>query len=112
MTVPRLGKLSSLTKSKQTTEFYVSIVELDDAFEIIGSDQMPTLMNQRRNTPSDIAKPVRPTEFSLWVAFPLISLFIGLAIGLIVIFFQARMQGTNRHSHSWGAVGSYLLHAN
>ncbi|EAT81729.2 hypothetical protein SNOG_11230 [Parastagonospora nodorum SN15] len=44
---------------------------------------------QRRDSPSSIAKPVRPVEFSLWVAFPIINLFVALAILLGVLYGKA-----------------------
>jgi len=53
---------------------------------------MPT--TRRRDTPTDIAKPVRPVEFSLWVAGPFVSVLIALAIALGVLFAKAHVQGT------------------
>ncbi|KAH5582283.1 hypothetical protein HBI24_115040 [Parastagonospora nodorum] len=48
---------------------------------------------QRRDSPSSIAKPVRPVEFSLWVAFPIINLFVALAILLGVLYGKAHANG-------------------
>jgi hypothetical protein len=51
-------------------------------------------LGPRRDIPSSIANPVRPTEFSLWVALPFVSLFVLLAIGLGIIFQKAHANGT------------------
>ncbi|KAF2125447.1 hypothetical protein P153DRAFT_425843 [Dothidotthia symphoricarpi CBS 119687] len=69
------------------------IIELDQAPDSDNESQVPTILSQRRDTLSDIAKPVRPVEFSLWVAFPVVSLFIGLAVLLVTVFVKARLQG-------------------
>ncbi|KAI8933098.1 hypothetical protein NX059_009741 [Plenodomus lindquistii] len=69
------------------------IVEIDTSATSIDDDTLLPVAAQRRNTTSDIAKPVRPNEFSLWFAFPLVGSFIGLAIGLTAIFIKARAQG-------------------
>jgi hypothetical protein len=53
-------------------------------------------LGPRRDSPSSIAKPVRPTEFSLWVALPFVSLFALLAIGLGIIFQKAQPNGMPR----------------
>ncbi|KAJ4377612.1 hypothetical protein N0V83_000439 [Neocucurbitaria cava] len=71
----------------------IGIVELDAYQDITGNALLPDLRAQRRDTPSDIAKPVRPIEFRLWVVVPFVSLFITLAICLSVLFVKARMQG-------------------
>jgi hypothetical protein len=52
-------------------------------------------VQQRRNSPSSIAKPVRPTEFSLWVALPFVGGFILLAIALGVLYDKAHANGTS-----------------
>jgi hypothetical protein len=70
------------------------IVELGQAPEVIGGGNWPIPATQRRDTPTDIAKPVRPIEFSLWVAGPFVSVLIALAIVLTVLFAKARIQGT------------------
>jgi hypothetical protein len=51
------------------------------------------VLGQRRDSPTSIAKPVRPTEFSMWMAFPFVTLFVTLAIALGVIYAKARYQG-------------------
>ncbi|KAJ4373703.1 hypothetical protein N0V86_007846 [Didymella sp. IMI 355093] len=56
-------------------------------------EDAPQIAPARRDTLSEIAKPIRPTEFSLWVAGLVISLFLTLAIGLVIIFVKARAQG-------------------
>ncbi|KAF1918845.1 hypothetical protein BDU57DRAFT_511601 [Ampelomyces quisqualis] len=50
-------------------------------------------LQQRRDRPSNIVKPVRPLEFSLWLAIPVISLFSLLAIMLGVVYAKARANG-------------------
>ena len=64
-------------------------IDLEPASPLI---QAPGL---RQNTPTEIAKPVRPTEFSLWVAVPFINLFVILAIALGVIYMKAHANGTS-----------------
>jgi UDP-N-acetylglucosamine:LPS N-acetylglucosamine transferase len=58
---------------------------------------------QRNDIPTDIAKPVRPIEFSLWILGPFASVLIALAIVLTVLFTKAHMQGTILHD-SWKLV--------
>jgi hypothetical protein len=69
------------------------IFEISEGPEFIGNDNGLTSATQRRDTPTDIAKPVRPIEFSLWVAGPFVSVLIALAIVLTVLFAKAHMQG-------------------
>lgn len=57
-------------------------------------------MGRRRDSPSSIAKPVRPVEFSLWVAFPFINLFVALAILLAVLYGKAHANGTSLSADS------------
>jgi hypothetical protein len=52
------------------------IFEISEGPEFIGNDNGLTSATQRRDTPTDIAKPVRPIEFSLWVAGPFVSVLI------------------------------------
>ena len=73
------------------------IFEIGEGPEFIGNDNGLTSATQRRDTPTDIAKPVRPIEFSLWVAGPFVSVLIALAIVLTVLFAKAHMQGTMLH---------------
>ena len=47
----------------------------------------------RQNTLADIAKPVRPFEFSMWVAALLVSLFTALVVTLAILFAKAKLQG-------------------
>jgi hypothetical protein len=71
------------------------IIELDQAVSI-GSP----LLSQRQDTPKEIAKPVRPLEFRLFMAVPFVGLFILLAISLAVLFFKARPNGMYTFSAS------------
>ncbi|KAI4937671.1 hypothetical protein J4E85_000106 [Alternaria conjuncta] len=71
----------------------VGIIELDQSPEIIADENLPMPAAQHRDTPTDIAKPIRPTEFSLWVAGLFVSVLIALATGLVVLFAKARLQG-------------------
>ncbi|EUC44792.1 hypothetical protein COCMIDRAFT_97244 [Bipolaris oryzae ATCC 44560] len=68
------------------------IVELGRSPEVLDSSNQWPLPTQQRNTVTRIAKPVRPTEFSSWVAGPLVTTFLGLAIFLAIIFAKARLQ--------------------
>ncbi|CAO2647279.1 Nn.00g082010.m01.CDS01 [Neocucurbitaria sp. VM-36] len=72
---------------------HTGIVEVDTATSDLEDLQSPMLSHSRRETPSNIAKPIRPLEFSLWTASPLVCLFIALAICLALIFVKAEMQG-------------------
>jgi hypothetical protein len=47
----------------------------------------------RQDSPSSIAKPVRPVEFSLWMACLLVSLFLTLVVTLGIVFIKARTSG-------------------
>jgi hypothetical protein len=57
-------------------------------------------LGPRRDSPSSIAKPIRPVEFSLWVAFPFINLFILLAVVLGVVYGKAHTNGKFENIHS------------
>jgi hypothetical protein len=87
---------SDLTQRVQKTQAntFCRIVELGQSPEIIGNDDWPMPATQRHDTPTDIAKPVRPIEFSLWVAGPFITVLIALAISLAILFTKAHMHGT------------------
>lgn len=52
-------------------------------------------LGRRRDSPSSIAKPVRPVEFSLWVAIPFINLFVILAVLLGILYGKAHTSGTS-----------------
>jgi hypothetical protein len=69
-----------------------SIIEIDQHGAVNYTDNQPALLGVRQNT--DIAKPVRPLEFSLWVAGPFVNLFVILAIALGVIYAKAHVNGT------------------
>ncbi|KAH7396348.1 hypothetical protein BKA66DRAFT_409716 [Pyrenochaeta sp. MPI-SDFR-AT-0127] len=57
-----------------------------------GTQLLPTL-GPPQHSPTDIAKPVRPREFSLWLAVPFVSLFLILAVALGVIYRKAHVNG-------------------
>jgi hypothetical protein len=69
-----------------------SIVEIDQCHVEDYVGNQPVAPGVRRNT--DIAKPVRPSEFSLWVAVPFVNLFIILAVALGVMYLKAYANGT------------------
>lgn len=89
MITPQLGK-SRFNTCMQVANRFCSIIEISECLDA-NVEVKPT--DQRREALSDIAKPVRPNEFSLHVAFPFVGLFIALAIVLAVIFAKARVQG-------------------
>lgn len=72
---------------------YAGIEVVDSAADEIFVAQQSTTLSQSQNTARDIAKPVRPKEFSLWTAVPFVSLFIALSIALAVIFVRAQANG-------------------
>jgi hypothetical protein len=74
------------------TELSYSIVEVTHS-DVHDLENDIGALGQRRDSPTSIAKPVRPTEFSLWMAFPFVTLFVTLAIALGVIYAKARYQG-------------------
>jgi len=65
-----------------------SIVEVGQA-----TDTGSPLLGQRQDTAKEIAKPVRPKEFRLFMAIPFVGLFILLAVSLAVLFIKARANG-------------------
>jgi hypothetical protein len=69
------------------------LIEVGGTPQLSGNSHAIPPISQRQHTPSDIAKPVRPKEFTAWMAIPFLSLFIGLAITLAIIFAKARLQG-------------------
>jgi hypothetical protein len=70
-----------------------SIVEITHGNVYDNDNDIIDVLGQRRDSPTSIAKPVRPTEFSLWVAFPFVTLFVMLAIALGIIYAKARING-------------------
>jgi hypothetical protein len=48
-----------------------------------------------QDAPMSIPKPIRPVEFSLGVAVPVVTLFIALIVTLSVIFAKAHANGTD-----------------
>jgi hypothetical protein len=80
-----------------------SILEVAPSLDDLDSPQSPMLGQSRQDTPSNIAKPVRPVEFSIWTAIPLVSLFTTLVICLTIVFVKARVQG------KWDLIVAILL---
>jgi hypothetical protein len=70
-------------------------MEITQDIDIISEIETIDTVGQRRDSPGSIAKPVRPIELTLWVAFPFVSLFIVLAILLGVLFAKAEFDGTS-----------------
>lgn len=91
MSTPHRGYVLDILLTKAC-----SIVEVIPDPDSVVSPLSHTLSQPRRDTPTNIAKPVRPFEFSSWVAFPLVGLFVALAIFLALIFVKAQVQGISR----------------
>ncbi|KAH7079533.1 hypothetical protein FB567DRAFT_124050 [Paraphoma chrysanthemicola] len=70
-----------------------SIVEFAHGTVQSNTSQSTSPNAQRRDSPSSIAKPVRPSEFSLWWAIPFVNLFVILAVLLGIVFGKARANG-------------------
>ncbi|RAQ98986.1 hypothetical protein DDE82_008717 [Stemphylium lycopersici] len=71
----------------------IGIIELGHSPEIVDDEAQLPPPAQRRNAITEIAKPIRPVEFSSWVAGLLVSSFVALSIILTIIFTKARVQG-------------------
>lgn len=69
------------------------LVEVENSNDMESVIQRAYTSGPHITGPDTIAKPVRPMEFSLWVAFPFINLFVVLAILLGIIFGKARANG-------------------
>ncbi|KAH4160234.1 hypothetical protein HBI80_083250 [Parastagonospora nodorum] len=70
-----------------------SILEItQDDIANYGHGAIATL-GQHRDSPKSIAKPVRPKEFSLWMAFVLITFFSALVVALGVVYAKALANG-------------------
>ena len=70
------------------------MVELAEDAPSESSDGSSAAAKLHSDIPESIANPVRPTEFGLPVAIPLVSLFAALSAGLIFVYLKARVQGT------------------
>ncbi|KAH7413801.1 hypothetical protein DE146DRAFT_7430 [Phaeosphaeria sp. MPI-PUGE-AT-0046c] len=75
------------------TEGKASVFEVRPSSLVAVEAQGFSSTNQRRNSPSSIAKPVRPLEFSLWVAIPFINLFVVLIVVLAILYRKAYTNG-------------------
>jgi hypothetical protein len=71
-----------------------SIIEITHEIDVDPAIPATDTLGQRRHSPSSITEPVRPIEFTLWVAFPFVSLFVVLATLLGVLFAKAHFNGT------------------
>jgi hypothetical protein len=84
--------------------FFYSLVELAQSdVTAIGNQAIGTL-GARRDSPTSIAKPVRPVELSFWVAVPFVNLFVALAIVLGVLYGKAHANGTVTNTISTRAL--------
>jgi hypothetical protein len=70
------------------------LVEITDGIVFDHEHQIISTLAQRRKSPTSIAEPVRPMEFSLWMAFLFVALFVTLVVVLGVIFNKAHDNGT------------------
>jgi hypothetical protein len=84
------GKLSEAITTITLLTRLDSIVEIEQNHVIDYTGNQPMALG-RRNT--EIAKPVRPFEFSLWAAVPFVNLFVILAVALGVIHLKASVNG-------------------
>jgi hypothetical protein len=71
-----------------------SLVELTSSEIVTAESQVSGTLGTRRDSPTSIAKPVRPIELSFWVAVPFVNLFVVLAVVLGVIYGKAHINGT------------------
>lgn len=71
------------------------IIEVVHVDEMESASHLSETLGPRQSMPMDIAKPVRPLEFSLWTMFPSVNLFVILAIALGVIYKKAYANGTS-----------------
>ncbi|CAE7185453.1 hypothetical protein HRS9139_07140 [Pyrenophora teres f. teres] len=69
------------------------IIEYNQSLDALDNPVSTAAVLSRQNTLADIAKPVRPFEFSIWVAVLLVSLFTALVVTLAIIFAKAYVQG-------------------
>jgi len=72
-----------------------SIVDITPSTFHDNQNQVDHSLKEQRSIPSKIAKPVRPVEFSLWVAIPFVNLFVGLAVVLGILYGKAYTKGTS-----------------
>ncbi|KAF2705868.1 hypothetical protein K504DRAFT_459953 [Pleomassaria siparia CBS 279.74] len=55
----------------------------------VPNSDLPSV-GDRQNTPKEIAKPIRPIEFRLFVAIPFVGFFVVLATSLAILFIKAQ----------------------
>ncbi|KAH8731942.1 hypothetical protein GQ44DRAFT_735638 [Phaeosphaeriaceae sp. PMI808] len=70
-----------------------SLIEFIPGDPIDTEEPIVARVGRRRDSPSSVAKPVRPVEFSLWMAVPFVNLFLILAIALGIVYGKARVNG-------------------
>ncbi|KAL5372989.1 hypothetical protein DPSP01_013091 [Paraphaeosphaeria sporulosa] len=70
-----------------------SIVELASTSASAKSPLIRSLTYKHSRSLKSVQKPVRPKEFSWWMLILLIGFFLGLAIGLALLFIKARLNG-------------------
>lgn len=88
-----------------TNAFY-SLLDITHSDTVEDENAIHNTLGQRQNSPTSIAKPVRPIELSLWMAVPFVTLFLALAVALGVIFDKAYANGT--HCLSFLAATAYM----
>jgi hypothetical protein len=68
-----------------------SIIEVDQGHVSGSAIDQPIALDARQNT--NIAEPVRPVEFRIWVAILFVTSFVALAISLGIIYMKAKANG-------------------
>jgi hypothetical protein len=71
-----------------------SLIELAQTEVTTTGNRVTGTLGARRDSPTSIAKPVRPVELSFWVAVPFVNLFVALAIVLGILYGKAHANGT------------------
>jgi hypothetical protein len=69
------------------------VIEVSEDVASNSSERSATTTQLHQDTSRDIAKPVRPKEFSLSATVPLVTLFAALSAGLVVVYLKARVHG-------------------
>jgi hypothetical protein len=89
------GKLVVEQRRDIVADIHIRIIKLGQQPDVVSQIDNSGSLAPLRNTPTSIAKPVRPLEFTLPIAVPFVSLFMALAIVLGVLFAKAHMSGTS-----------------
>lgn len=77
---------------------YYRLIEINEETASESSRTSSPTTQQRPDNSDDIAKPLRPKEFSIAVGIPLVSLFAMLSAALVVVFIKARIHGKPNRS--------------